>query len=87
MLTRRHFLASTLAAPPFCVWDRDSPGCDYAENIAPVFPAAPSDKGDFRDRLCRVFAAEVAKPQRRRNRGRDLSELIADQTTRNLGDA
>jgi TRAP-type C4-dicarboxylate transport system substrate-binding protein len=24
-------------------------------------PAAPSTKGDFRDRLCRMFAAEVEK--------------------------
>jgi len=57
------------------------------ENIAPV-SRRTVDKGDFRDRLCRVFAAEVAKRSGGENRGRDLSELIADQDQRAiLGDA
>jgi TRAP-type C4-dicarboxylate transport system substrate-binding protein len=59
MLTRRHVLVSTLAAPAIL---RFSPAqAATTLKISHQFPGGTVDKGDFRDRLCRVFAAEVAK--------------------------
>src|SRR3979411_1822810 len=59
MLTRRHVLASALAAPAIL---RFGPAqAPTPRKMSHQFPGATIDKGDFRDRLCRVFAAEVAK--------------------------
>src|ERR1700682_4888966 len=59
MLTRRHVLASALAAPAIL---RSGPAqAATTLKISHQFPGGTIDKGDFRDRLCRVFAAEVAK--------------------------
>ena len=35
--------------------------------ISHQFPGGTIDNGDFRDRLCRVFAAEVSQAHRRRH--------------------
>lgn len=59
MLTRRHLLATTLAAPAIL---RFGPAqATTTLKISHQFPGGTIDKGDFRDRLTRVFAAEVGK--------------------------
>ena len=68
MLTRRHILASAIAAPAILRF-----GTAHAATtlkISHQFPGGTIDKGDFRDRLCRKFAEEVAK--------RSGGELVAD---------
>jgi TRAP-type C4-dicarboxylate transport system substrate-binding protein len=59
MLTRRHVLVSALAAPAILRFSPASAATTL--KISHQFPGGSIDKGDFRDRLCRVFAAEVAK--------------------------
>src|SRR3979411_2494242 len=59
MLTRRHVLASALAAPAIL---RFGPAhAATTLKISHQFPGGPAATGYFRDRLTRVFAAEVAK--------------------------
>src|SRR5260370_13692593 len=59
MLTRRHVLVSALAAPAILRFGPAQAATTL--KISHQFPGGTVDKGDFRDRLCRVFAAEVAK--------------------------
>src|SRR5712664_1394972 len=59
MLTRRHILASALAAPAILRFGPAQAATTL--KISHQFPGGTIDKGDFRDRLVRVFAAEVAK--------------------------
>src|SRR5216684_4993628 len=61
MLTRRHVLASALAAPAVLRFGTGTAQAATTLKISHQFPGGTIDKGDFRDRLCRVFAAEVAK--------------------------
>ena len=61
MLTRRHALASALAAPAILRFGFGTAHAATTLKISHQFPGGTIDKGDFRDRLCRVFAAEVAK--------------------------
>jgi TRAP-type C4-dicarboxylate transport system substrate-binding protein len=61
MLTRRHVLASALAAPAILRLGIGTAHAATALKISHQFPGGTIDKGDFRDRLCRMFAAEVAK--------------------------
>jgi TRAP-type C4-dicarboxylate transport system substrate-binding protein len=61
MLTRRHILASTLAAPAILRFGIGTAEAATTLKISHQFPGGTIDKGDFRDRLCRVFAAELAK--------------------------
>src|SRR6202521_2174970 len=61
MLTRRHILATTLAAPAILRLGTGTAKAATTLKISHQFPGGTIDKGDFRDRLCRVFAAEVAK--------------------------
>jgi TRAP-type C4-dicarboxylate transport system substrate-binding protein len=61
MLTRRHILASTLAAPAILRFGTGSARAATTLKISHQFPGGTIDKGDFRDRLCRTFAAEIAK--------------------------
>src|ERR1700731_828655 len=61
MLTRRHILASTLAAPAILRFGTGTAQAATTLKISHQFPGGTVDKGDFRDRLCRMFAAEVAK--------------------------
>lgn len=68
MLTRRHILASAVAAPAILRF-----GTAHAATtlkISHQFPGGTIDKGDFRDRLCRKFAEEIKK--------RSGGELTAD---------
>src|SRR5512140_1337715 len=61
MLTRRHVLASALAAPAILRLGTGTAHAATTLKISHQFPGGTVDKGDFRDRLCRMFAAEVAK--------------------------
>src|SRR5882724_11858681 len=61
MLNRRHILASALAAPAVLRFGTGTAQAATTLKISHQFPGGTIDKGDFRDRLVRVFAAEVAK--------------------------
>src|SRR5579871_276891 len=61
MLTRRHVIASALAAPAILRLELGTAKAATALKISHQFPGGTIDKGDFRDRLCRMFAAEIAK--------------------------
>src|SRR5881227_1175727 len=61
MLNRRHILASALAAPAILRLGIGTAHAATQLKISHQFPGGTVDKGDFRDRLCRMFAAEVAK--------------------------
>ena len=61
MLTRRHVIASAIAAPAILRFGIGTAKAATALKISHQFPGGTIDKGDFRDRLCRTFAAEVAK--------------------------
>jgi TRAP-type C4-dicarboxylate transport system substrate-binding protein len=61
MITRRHVIASALAAPAILRFGTGTAHAATTLKISHQFPGGTIDKGDFRDRLCRVFAAEIAK--------------------------
>jgi TRAP-type C4-dicarboxylate transport system substrate-binding protein len=61
MLTRRHAIISALAAPAILRLGTGTAHAATTLKISHQFPGGTIDKGDFRDRLCRVFAAEVTK--------------------------
>ena len=61
MISRRHMLASALAAPAILRFGTGTAHAATTLKISHQFPGGTIDKGDFRDRLCRMFAAEVAK--------------------------
>src|SRR6195952_2616520 len=61
MLTRRHVLASAVAAPAILRLGTGTAHAATTLKISHQFPGGTIDKGDFRDRLCRMFAEEVAK--------------------------
>src|SRR6201985_1069096 len=61
MLTRRHILASTLAAPAILRFGIGTAQAATTLKISHQFPGGSIDSGDFRDRLCRMFAAELSK--------------------------
>ncbi len=61
MLTRRHILASTLAAPAILRFGIGTAQAATTLKISHQFPGGTIDKGDFLDRHCRKFAAELAK--------------------------
>ncbi|MFT4116612.1 TRAP transporter substrate-binding protein DctP [Bradyrhizobium sp.] len=61
MFTRRHLLATAVAAPAILRFGIGTAHAATTLKISHQFPGGTVDKGDFRDRLCRMFAAEVAK--------------------------
>jgi len=61
MLTRRQLITSALAAPVILRLGTGTAKAATTLKISHQFPGGTIDKGDFRDRLCRMFAAEVAK--------------------------
>jgi TRAP-type C4-dicarboxylate transport system substrate-binding protein len=61
MYTRRHILASTLAAPAILRFGIGTAHAATTLKISHQFPGGSIDSGDFRDRLCRKFGAELAK--------------------------
>jgi TRAP-type C4-dicarboxylate transport system substrate-binding protein len=58
-LDRRHFVAGALAAP--ALLQAGAARAATTIKISHQFPGGTIDSGDFRDRLCRRFAAEVMK--------------------------
>src|SRR5437763_4700967 len=61
MIPRRHILASALAAPAILRLGTGTAHAATTLKISHQFPGGTIDKGDFRDRLCRMFAEEVTK--------------------------
>ncbi|MFN4925925.1 TRAP transporter substrate-binding protein DctP [Bradyrhizobium sp.] len=61
MLSRRTVLASALAAPAILRFGTGTARAATTLKISHQFPGGTIDKGDFRDRLCRMFAEEVSK--------------------------
>ena len=61
MITRRHVIASALAAPAILRFGTGTAHAATTLKISHQFPGGTIDKGDFRDRLVRVFAAEIEK--------------------------
>ena len=60
--TRRRLLAASAAASFAAPWIAGTARAEAKQlKISHQFPGGTIDKGDFRDRLCRMFAAEVAK--------------------------
>src|SRR5437016_6861181 len=61
-LSRRHLLTGALAAPAVIAATRlGSAAPAKTLKISHQFPGGTIDQGDFRDRLCRRFAAEIEK--------------------------
>lgn len=58
-VTRRHILAGAIAAPALMKFGPARAATTL--KISHQFPGGTIDEGDFRDRLCRKFAAELAK--------------------------
>lgn len=61
MFTRRHLLATAVAAPAILRFGTGTAHAATTLKISHQFPGGTVEKGDFRDRLCRMFAAEVSK--------------------------
>src|SRR3954447_3628440 len=61
MFTRRHLIVSAVAAPAILRFGIGTAQAATTLKISHQFPGGTIDKGDFRDRLCRVFAEEVSK--------------------------
>jgi TRAP-type C4-dicarboxylate transport system substrate-binding protein len=61
MLTRRHIIASTLAAPAVLRFGIGTAKAATTLKISHQFPGGTIDAGDFRDRVCLKFAAEIEK--------------------------
>jgi TRAP-type C4-dicarboxylate transport system substrate-binding protein len=62
IFSRRNILAATLAAPAVVAFARlGSAAAALTLKISHQFPGGTIDEGDFRDRLCRKFAAELEK--------------------------
>lgn len=61
MLTRRHVIASALAAPAILRLGIGTAQAATTLKISHQFPGGTIDKGDFRDRLCRMFSEEITK--------------------------
>jgi hypothetical protein len=57
-ITRRAVLGALAASP---LWLQARLGPDHHLKISHQFPGGTVTEGDFRDRLCRMFAAEVEK--------------------------
>lgn len=76
MLTRRHALITALTAPAILRFGIGTAQAATTLKISHQFPGGTIDKGDFRDRLCRVFAAEVAK----RSAGEIAAEVHPDSS-------
>ena len=76
MLTRRYVLASALAAPAILRFGTGTAHAATTLKISHQFPGGTVDKGDFRDRLTRVFADTVAK----RSGGEIVAEIYPNSS-------
>ena len=59
-INRRNVIAGALAAPAVISFSRLGSAAQTLK-ISHQFPGGTIDKGDFRDRLCQRFAAELTK--------------------------
>src|SRR3954465_14447849 len=60
--TRRHVVIGAMAAPAVIASTRFGAAAPAKTlKISHQFPGSSGDEGDFRDRLCRKFAAELEK--------------------------
>jgi TRAP-type transport system periplasmic protein len=69
LISRRSLVRAAVAAPAILSLPRGSFAQQKTIKISHQFPGGTADQGDFRDRLCRKFAAEVEK--------RTKGELVA----------
>jgi TRAP-type C4-dicarboxylate transport system substrate-binding protein len=60
-VSRRRFVAGALASVPLAMTTSRARAQATTLKISHQFPAASGDDGDFRDRLCKQFAADVEK--------------------------
>ena len=60
-VSRRRFITAASATVPFLLLTRRAFAQGSMLKISHQFPGGSIDQGDFRDRLCRKFAAEVEK--------------------------
>ena len=60
-MTRRHLVASALAAPALLRLGLGAAQAATTLKLSHQFPGGSIDEGDFRDRMCRKFAAAVAE--------------------------
>src|SRR3974390_2220472 len=60
-INRRRILQGALAAPAVIASSRVGAAPTVTLKISHQFPGGTIDEGDFRDRLCRKFAAELEK--------------------------
>src|ERR1043165_8295405 len=58
-ITRRHVLAGAVAAPAIVGAARRGSAATRIIKISHQFPGGTETEGDFRDRMCRKFAAEL----------------------------
>src|SRR5262249_15719517 len=61
MLTRRHVIATAIAAPAILRLGTGTAKAATTLKISHQFPAGTIANADFRDRLCRTSAAEISK--------------------------
>src|SRR6202043_4213257 len=62
VLSRRHVLSGVLATPSgIATWHSRPALAAQTLKISHQFPGGTITEGDFRDRLCRTFAAELEK--------------------------
>jgi TRAP-type transport system periplasmic protein len=59
-INRRHVIAGAIAAPAVIAMSRLGSAAQILK-ISHQFPGGTIDTGDFRDRLCRIFAADLEK--------------------------
>ncbi|WP_342162653.1 TRAP transporter substrate-binding protein DctP [Methylobacterium sp. SD21] len=59
--TRRHFVAATLAAPALLRFGLSGAQAATTIKLSHQFPGGTIDEGDFRDRMCRMFAKQVGE--------------------------
>jgi TRAP-type transport system periplasmic protein len=59
-LTRRHLVAAGLAAPALLKFGNGAARAATTLKLSHQFPGGTIDEGDFRDRMCRKFAAAIA---------------------------
>jgi len=59
--TRRHFVAATLAAPALLRFGLSGAMAATTLKLSHQFPGGTIDEGDFRDRMCRMFAKQVGE--------------------------
>jgi TRAP-type transport system periplasmic protein len=76
-LSRRHVLTGALAAPAVIAATRlGSAAPAKTLKISHQFPGGTIDEGDFRDRLCRIFAVELEK----RTNGEIAAQVYANSS-------